>query len=121
MMNLIDTYCHLNDPAFSGDIVRACSEVQTAGVTSFIVPAYDTESLERAAGLAPLYPDAIFHVSPSRTAPFSLTDRRIISIDFLLSVFIQTLIGVCVTYKNVLQMIQFMVTDRDQSGNSSDL
>jgi len=28
MMNLIDTHCHLNDPAFSGDIVKACSEVQ---------------------------------------------------------------------------------------------
>jgi len=59
-MNLIDTHCHLNDPAFADTLPEVIGRAKAAGVRAFIVPAYDPESLTRTAELAALYPDAVF-------------------------------------------------------------
>ncbi len=59
-MNLIDTHCHLNDPSFADTLPEVIARAEAAGVNAFIVPAYDMESMERTAGLALLYPDAVF-------------------------------------------------------------
>ena len=59
-MNLIDTHCHLNDPAFADTLPDVIGRAKAAGVNALIVPAYDLESLDRTAELAALYPDAVF-------------------------------------------------------------
>jgi len=59
-MNLIDTHCHLNDPAFAATLPDVIGRAKAVGVNTFIVPAYDMESLVRTAQLASLYPDAVF-------------------------------------------------------------
>jgi len=59
-MNLIDTHCHLNDPAFSESLPGVIGRARAAGVRALIVPAYDQESLQRTADLAALYPDDVF-------------------------------------------------------------
>ncbi len=60
MINLIDTHCHLNDPAFSNTLPEVIGRAKAAGVCAFIVPAYDMGSLERTAEIAQRYPDAVF-------------------------------------------------------------
>lgn len=60
MINLMDTHCHLNDPAFSATMPEVIGRAKDAGVNAFIVPAYDMESLERTAQLALRYPDTVF-------------------------------------------------------------
>ena len=59
-MTLIDTHCHLNDPAFSDTLPAVLERAKTAGVSAFIVPAYDIASLESTAQLAGRYPDCVF-------------------------------------------------------------
>ena len=59
-MNLIDTHCHLNDPAFAETLPAVIGRAKTAGVCALIVPAYDRESLARTAEIASLYPDAVY-------------------------------------------------------------
>lgn len=59
-MNLIDTHCHLNDPAFGDTLPDVIERAKAAGVGAFVVPAYDMDSLERTAKLAALYPDSIY-------------------------------------------------------------
>ncbi|MCG6536269.1 MAG: TatD family hydrolase, partial [Syntrophales bacterium LBB04] len=59
-MNLIDTHCHLNDPSFSGALADVIGRARAVGVTGFVVPAYDRDSLERTAQLAGLYPEVLF-------------------------------------------------------------
>lgn len=56
---LIDTHCHLNDPAFESTLPDVIERAGAAGVRGFIVPAYDRVSLKRTADLASLYPGAI--------------------------------------------------------------
>ncbi|OPX98884.1 MAG: putative deoxyribonuclease YjjV [Syntrophorhabdus sp. PtaU1.Bin002] len=56
---LIDTHCHLNDPAFEPTLPDVVERARGAGVHGFIVPAYDRVSLKRTADLASLYPGAI--------------------------------------------------------------
>lgn len=57
---LIDTHCHLNDPSFRQSVADVITRANAAGVVSFIVPAYDMESLARTAELARTFPDVIF-------------------------------------------------------------
>ena len=57
---LIDTHCHLNDPAFKETLPDVMARAKAAGVSCFIVPAYDLESLGRTAELAASFPGVIF-------------------------------------------------------------
>ena len=57
---LIDTHCHLNDPAFKETLPEVKARAKAAGVSCFIVPAYDFESLGRTAELAASSPGVIF-------------------------------------------------------------
>lgn len=54
-MNITDTHCHLNDPSFENRIDEVIERANEVGVTDFIVPAYDMESLERTARFAERY------------------------------------------------------------------
>jgi len=54
---LIDTHCHLNDPAFEETLPRVIDRARAAGVGACVVPAYDRPSLERTASLARIWPD----------------------------------------------------------------
>jgi TatD DNase family protein len=56
---LIDTHCHLNDPSFAESLPAVIERAEAAGVTTFVVPAYDLPSLERTAELGRLYPEKI--------------------------------------------------------------
>ncbi len=49
---LIDTHCHLNDPAFAEKLPGVIARAQAAGIGACIVPAYDRASLPRTAALA---------------------------------------------------------------------
>jgi len=57
---LIDSHCHLNDPAFEETLSEVIARAKAAGVSRFIVPAYDFESLGRTAELAASSPGVIF-------------------------------------------------------------
>jgi TatD DNase family protein len=57
---LIDTHCHLNDPAFAETLPAVIARAREAGVEACIVPAYDRASLACTAELARQYPDFIF-------------------------------------------------------------
>ena len=59
-MMLIDTYCHLNDPAFRDTLPEVIAQAANVGVYRFIVPAYDLESLGRTAELPFSFPGVIF-------------------------------------------------------------
>ena len=59
-MMLIDTHCHLNDPAFESSLPDVIARAKAANVLQFIVPAYDVDSLDRTARLASSYPGIIF-------------------------------------------------------------
>jgi TatD DNase family protein len=57
---LIDTHCHLNDPAFLESLPDVIARAQAVGVNVFIVPAFDRQSLARTAELAALFPNCVF-------------------------------------------------------------
>jgi TatD DNase family protein len=57
---LIDTHCHLNDPAYAETLADVIARARAAGVGACIVPAYDRASFARTAALARRYPDFIF-------------------------------------------------------------
>jgi TatD DNase family protein len=57
---LIDTHCHLNDPAFEKTLSDVMARAREAGVHGFVVPSYDLESLGRTAELASSCPEVIF-------------------------------------------------------------
>ena len=57
---LIDTHCHLNDPAYAETLAGVIARARAAGVGACIVPAYDRASLARTAALARQYNDFIF-------------------------------------------------------------
>ena len=57
---LIDTHCHLNDPAFSTSLPDVIERARKAGVDALIVPSYDRESLRTTADLASAYQDFIY-------------------------------------------------------------
>ena len=57
---LMDTHCHLNDPAFAETLPAVIARAKQAGVAACVVPAYDRASLGRTADLALQYPDYIF-------------------------------------------------------------
>jgi TatD DNase family protein len=52
---LIDTHCHLNDPAFAGKLPEVIARAREAGIGACVVPAYDRSSLPRTAVLARQY------------------------------------------------------------------
>jgi TatD DNase family protein len=60
MNELIDTHCHLNDPAFNDTIDDVLERARQMGVVGCIVPSYDRGSLARTQELARLYPGMIF-------------------------------------------------------------
>jgi TatD DNase family protein len=57
---LIDTHCHLNDPFFEKSVPDVLTRARAAGVSGFIVLAYDHASLSRTAQLASSYPGVLF-------------------------------------------------------------
>jgi len=57
---LIDTHCHLNDPAFSTSLTDVVERARKAGVVAFIVPSYDRESLKTTEELASAYKDLVY-------------------------------------------------------------
>jgi TatD DNase family protein len=57
---LIDTHCHLNDPAFSTSLPDVIKRAREAGVVAFIVPSYDRESLKTTEELASTYKDLVY-------------------------------------------------------------
>lgn len=59
-MDSIDTHCHLNEALFAATLPDVIARAKSAGVSRFVVPAYDRESLERTAQLAESYPGNIF-------------------------------------------------------------
>ena len=52
---LIDTHCHLNDPAFDPALPEVIDRAERSGVLSFVVPAYDRDSLRKTMDLSSLY------------------------------------------------------------------
>ena len=60
MERLIDTHCHLNDPAFNDTIDAVLERARQKGVVGCIVPSYDRGSLARTQELARLYPGMIY-------------------------------------------------------------
>lgn len=52
---LIDTHCHLNDPAFDASLSEVIDRAEKSGVVSFVVPAYDRVSLSKTADLSARY------------------------------------------------------------------
>lgn len=59
-MELIDTHCHLYDPAFTEDIDDVIRRALAAGVARFFLPAIDRESEGFLMGLEKRYPDICF-------------------------------------------------------------
>ncbi len=57
---LIDTHCHLNDPSFEKSLLQVIERAQASGVESFVVPAYDMDSLDRTMDLASSFPGLIY-------------------------------------------------------------
>jgi TatD DNase family protein len=57
--DIIDTHCHLNDDSFADTLPEVIERAKAAGVGRCIVPAYDTESLERTVQLAESYPGVL--------------------------------------------------------------
>lgn len=57
---LIDTHCHLNDPSFEGCLNDVLDRARRAGVTQFVVPAYDRASLSRTLELARRFAGVVF-------------------------------------------------------------
>jgi TatD DNase family protein len=77
---LIDTHCHLNDPSFADTLAAVMDRADAAGVSRFVVPAYDRASLERTAELARFYPERImpaFGIHPWFVSePFTADELR---------------------------------------------
>jgi TatD DNase family protein len=59
-MELIDTHCHLYDPAFAGDIEAVIRRASDSGVSRFYLPAIDRESEGPMLELEKRYPDICF-------------------------------------------------------------
>lgn len=60
MTMLIDTHCHLNDPAFSASLPDMIKRARAAGIGAFIVPSYDRESLKTTHELASTYKGPVY-------------------------------------------------------------
>ncbi len=54
-MKITDTHCHLNDPSFQDRIEDVLKRGEDAGLSDYIVPAYDMESLQITAILSERY------------------------------------------------------------------
>ncbi len=48
MLDLVDTHCHINDPAFAEDRSEVISRARELGVSSFIIPGMDLETSQKA-------------------------------------------------------------------------
>lgn len=59
-MELIDTHCHLYDPAFAGDIDAVIRRARDAGIGRFYLPAVDRESEAAMLELEKRYPGICF-------------------------------------------------------------
>ncbi|MCL6454536.1 MAG: TatD family hydrolase [Alicyclobacillus sp.] len=68
---LIDTHCHLADPAFAEDVDAVLERAAAAGVDQFVVPAVDLPTSEKVLRLAERYPQVYAAVG---VHPESLAD-----------------------------------------------
>jgi TatD DNase family protein len=74
---LIDSHCHLQDPAFDADRDEVLARAAAAGVERLLVPGYDLPSSRRAIELARRHPAVIFAaagIHPHLVAEASATD-----------------------------------------------
>ena len=60
MPGLVDSHCHLQDPAFDADRDEVLARAAAAGVERLLVPGYDLASSRRALELARQHPAVIF-------------------------------------------------------------
>jgi len=79
-MRIVDTHCHLNDPLFAGKLEGVIERSKESGVTAFIVPSYDLDSLARTEELSRKYPEIYpaFGIHPwfaSEGADISLVEK----------------------------------------------
>lgn len=75
-MELIDTHCHLNDPAAFPDPDATIAEARAQGVTKLVVIGIDTESSRRAVSLAEAHEGVFATVGwhPNYCAQFTESD-----------------------------------------------
>src|SRR5664279_5160616 len=59
-MELIDTHCHLYDPALAEDIENVILRAKAAGVSRFYLPAIDRQTETSMLELEKRYPDICF-------------------------------------------------------------
>lgn len=79
---LIDTHCHLNDPAFSGIVNEVLSRAASNGVAACVVPSYDRISLAKTHELARCYPGLVFPAYGVH--PWYLWDGAVDDLEFYL-------------------------------------
>lgn len=76
---MIDTHCHLDDPAFTDDLDDVVARAHAAGVTGYLVPGIHTDrfdaqiatcdAIDGAIAIPGIHPDAADEFSGSRLAP----------------------------------------------------
>ncbi len=59
LAGLVDSHCHLQDPAFDGDREAVIARAVEAGISRILVPGYDLASSRAAIALARLHPELI--------------------------------------------------------------
>ena len=74
-MGLVDTHCHLADPAFAGDLEAAAGRARVAGLERVlcILSADEPEEVDRAEAVSRAWPDVLFAaaVHPHRAGTFA--------------------------------------------------
>ncbi|WP_376789929.1 TatD family hydrolase [Thermoflexus sp.] len=80
-MTLIDTHCHLDDPAFDEDREEALARAREAGVEALVIPSVTLERIPAALQLAERYPGIYVAVgihphAASTFSPAALTQLR---------------------------------------------
>jgi TatD DNase family protein len=77
MAGLVDSHCHLQDPAFDGDREEVIARAVEAGIARILVPGYDLQSSRAAVALAEAHPeliDAAVGVHPHFSAAATAAD-----------------------------------------------
>ena len=59
---IVDTHCHLDDERYDEDLDAVISRAYDAGVTRFVVPGADPDTLDKAVTIAEKYDDVYFAV-----------------------------------------------------------
>ncbi|WP_376792169.1 TatD family hydrolase [Thermoflexus sp.] len=73
MRSLIDTHCHLDDPAFDGDREEVLARAREAGVEALVIPSVTLERIPAALALAERHPELYIAVGihPHAASTFS--------------------------------------------------